>query len=110
VPTYVLRCLEQDMGERSAGADRRDYFERWLEWLGTLSRGGHFRLIVDASQFKTVTGRAGTVTEGLPTWQPTPQGGVFLVCASDVQDVVELAKGCPILEHDGVVEIWPIQG
>jgi hypothetical protein len=50
------------------------------------------------------------VIDGLPISPPTPPGGLLLVSAADIADAVELAKGCPVLEREGTVEVWPVQG
>jgi hypothetical protein len=36
-------------------------------------------------------------------------GGYTLIEARDLDQAVELSKGCPILERDGSVEVRPIQ-
>ena len=36
-------------------------------------------------------------------------GGYLIVKANDLKEATEWAKGCPIFEHDGVVEVREIQ-
>jgi hypothetical protein len=36
-------------------------------------------------------------------------GGYLIVHAKDIDDAVDISKGCPILEEDGSVEVRPIQ-
>jgi hypothetical protein len=56
----------------------------------------------------TVHGAAREVHVGLPLLSPTFPGGFILVTARDAEAAVELAKGCPVLDHGGTVEVWPI--
>jgi hypothetical protein len=108
--TFLLRCRERGASAASADADAQEYFGRWLAWLGSLSRGGHFKQIHGTSPSRTVKGRSRVVIDGLPLSPPTPPGGLLLVSATDIADAVELAKGCPVLEREGTVEVWPVQG
>lgn len=36
-------------------------------------------------------------------------GGYLIVLAKDIQEAVEISKGCPILNENGSVEVRPIQ-
>jgi hypothetical protein len=35
-------------------------------------------------------------------------GGYFMVSASNLAEATELAKGCPVLQNGGTVEVRPI--
>jgi hypothetical protein len=37
-------------------------------------------------------------------------GGYFVVWASKLAEAAELAKGCPVLQSGGTVEVRPING
>ena len=36
-------------------------------------------------------------------------GGYLIVNAKDIDDAVEISKGCPIFDEDGSVEVRPVQ-
>ena len=56
---------------------------------------------------KVVRGKAKAVTDGPFVEVKDFIQGYILVEANDLDQAVELAKGCPILESDGTVEIRP---
>jgi len=57
---------------------------------------------------KVVRGKSKIITDGPFVEAKDSIGGYMLVEAKDLAQAVELAKGCPILEGDGSVEIRPI--
>jgi len=57
---------------------------------------------------KVVRGKAKTITDGPFAEAKDLVGGFTLVEARDINEAVELSKGCPILEEDGAVEVRPI--
>jgi hypothetical protein len=83
--------------------------QKWVAWMKDLGARGHLK---DAGHpleatGKTVTGRK-TVTDGPFAEAKDLVGGYTLVEAKDLAHASELAQGCPILEHGGVVEVRPI--
>jgi len=84
--------------------------QRWLAWLRDLETKGHVK---DRGQpleneGKVVRGSKKVITDG-----PFPEvkdlvAGFMIVQARDIAQAAELAKGCPILEGDGAVEVRPV--
>jgi hypothetical protein len=58
---------------------------------------------------KLVSGRKKTVTDGPFAEVKDVVGGYTVIEARDLEQAVELSKGCPILELDGAVEVRPVQ-
>jgi hypothetical protein len=54
------------------------------------------------------SGASKAVTDGPYVEAMDSIGGYMLIEAKNMDQAVELAKGCPILESDGTVEIRPI--
>jgi hypothetical protein len=83
--------------------------KKWMDWRSTLEKGGHIKQLgerLDGSG-KVVRGKAKAVTDGpYVEVKDTIQGYMFLN-ASDLDQAVELAKSCPILDGDGTVEVRP---
>ncbi len=82
----------------------------WMNWLEDLKKAGHF---IKAGERldgtgKVVRGRAKIVTDGPYAEAKDTIGGYLLVEAKDLAEAVELSKGCPILEGEGMVEVRPI--
>jgi hypothetical protein len=84
----------------------RQQTQRRIAWVQELSKGGHFhsngRLEPAAT---TVSGKAKSVTDGPFAEAKDVVGGYLVVTAESHEQAVELAKGCPIFECGGRVEV-----
>ena len=85
--------------------------QKWVAWLTDLGQKGHMK---DQGQplepgGKVVKGhQQKTITDGPFAEAKDIVGGYTLVEARDLEQAAELAKGCPILEVGGMVEVRPI--
>ena len=84
--------------------------KKWMGWIDTLKNDGHIKQMGERldGTGKVVRGRAKAVTDGPYVEVKDCVGGFMLVEAKNVDEAVELSKGCPILEIDGTVEVRPI--
>ena len=86
------------------------HMQAWGNWIGELSKRGQFKggdpLEAGGKQVK---GKKNTVVDGPFAEAKDLVGGYLLVTADNLDDAAELARGCPILEVDGAVEIRPIR-
>ena len=53
--------------------------------------------------------KGAVVTDGPFVEGKEEVGGYLIVAAKDLNEAVELAKSCPILENNGTVEVRPIE-
>ena len=53
-------------------------------------------------------GKQKTVTDGAFAEAKDVVGGYTLIEARDLEQAVELSKGCPIFEVEGAVEVRPV--
>ena len=84
--------------------------QNWMAWLKGLGEQGHIK---DQGQplertGKLVKGKQKTVTDGPFAEAKDVVGGYTLIEARDLEQAVELSKGCPIFEVEGAVEVRPI--
>jgi hypothetical protein len=84
--------------------------QKWMIWLKDLAAKGHIK---DQGQplervGKLVKGKQKTVTDGPFAEAKDVVGGYTLIEASNLDQAVELSKGCPIFEVDGAVEVRPV--
>ena len=84
--------------------------QKWVTWLKDLGAKGHIK---DQGQplersGKLVKGTKKTVTDGPFAEAKDVIGGYTLIEARDLDQAVELSRGCPIFEVDGVVEVRPV--
>ncbi|HXW62851.1 MAG TPA: YciI family protein [Candidatus Acidoferrales bacterium] len=98
-------------GETNRSPERmQQTMQKWMAWFKELNQKGHVR---DQGQplervGKLVTGKQKTVTDGPFAEAKDVIGGFTLIEARDLEQAVELSKGCPILEVEGVVEVRPV--
>jgi len=81
----------------------------WMDWKDTLEKNGHIKQLGERldGTGKVVRGKTRSVTDGPFVEVKDFIQGYMLVEAKDMDHALELAKGCPILESDGTVEIRP---
>ena len=84
--------------------------QAWMTWMGSLAKNGTF-VSTDPLQptGKQVNGTNKAVTDGAYVEANEMIGGYLIVNAKDIDDAVEISKGCPIFNEDGKVEVRPIQ-
>jgi hypothetical protein len=98
-------------GERGGSPEQmQQVLQKWMAWFKDLADKGHIK---DRGQplersGKLVTGKQKAVTDGPFAESKDVVGGYTLIQARDLEQAVELSKGCPILEREGMVEVRPV--
>jgi hypothetical protein len=98
-------------GQRETSPEKiQQRMQKWMTWLKDLGAKGHIK---DQGQpleptGKVVKGRNKTITDGPYAETKDVVGGFTIVEARDIDQAVELSKGCPVFETDGAVEVRPI--
>lgn len=84
--------------------------QKWMGWFDSLGKGGHLVNIGNQlhGQGSVVKGTGKVVTDGPYTESKEVIGGFSVVQATDLAQATQLAKGCPIYEENGSVEVRPI--
>jgi hypothetical protein len=84
--------------------------QKWMAWFKQLSEKGHIKNMGHPLENggKVVKGSHKTVTDGPFAESKDIVGGYSLLEAHDLNEAVELSKGCPIFEGEGTVEVRPI--
>jgi hypothetical protein len=82
----------------------------WMNWMQELAGQGHMK---DRGQpldpaGKVVSGKEKAITDGPFAEAKDLVGGYTLITASDLAEAAELAKGCPIFDRGGSVEVRPV--
>jgi hypothetical protein len=102
-------------GDEARTADQQSperwqaHMQKWKAWIDDLTVQGKY---VDAQPLKiagkVVRGRKKIVTDG-PFVEGKEIVGGFLICkAASAAEAVAIAKDCPMLDHDGLVEVREI--
>jgi hypothetical protein len=106
---YLFRGGDAIQPDQSPEA-MQQHMQKWMEWMQLLTQQGKFAggqpLTRDG---KVVTGKEKKITDGPFAEGKEIIGGYLLVKAEDFNEAVELSKGCPIFEYNGIVEVREIQ-
>ncbi len=108
--TYMLLfwAPKQLVAAPRSPEDARKSGEKWSSWEQALRSAG--RSVTGAqleSGGQCVTGSVRKVAEGAFPGDQV-MGGYYLVSASSPADAMEVAKGCPVLDSGGTVEVRPV--
>src|SRR4029077_17057903 len=98
-------------GEAARSPERmQEMMQKWLAWMKELGQKGHIKDQGHPLERtgKLVKGTHKTVTDGPYAETKDIVGGYTLIEAKELEQAVELSKGCPILEVGGLVEVRPI--
>ncbi len=90
-------------------AESEQIMQKWMNWFKELTASGNLK---DGGQPLEAEGKVvrdtRTVTDGPYAEAKDLVGGYTLVAADSLAHASELAKGCPILERQGLVEVRPV--
>lgn len=106
---YLFRRNQAAMPSMSP-EQMQQTLKKWMDWKDALEKDGYLKSAgarLDGSG-KVVRGMAKAVTDGPYVEVKDSVAGYMIVQAADLDQAVELAKGCPIFEGDGTVEVRPI--
>lgn len=84
---------------------------KWNAWTKALMDAGRLagaHPLEHPATGKTVRGRARAVTDGPYAESKDLVTGILIVVAGSLAEASEWARDCPILEHDGSVEVRPV--
>ena len=109
---YLFRASEA--GRRQAlgtPEQAQRSLQAWLAWIRELEAKGHLKNPGQPLEpsGRVVRGTRKTVTDGPYVEAKELVLGFIVVEARDLAQAVDLAKGCPMLEGDGSVEVRPVE-
>lgn len=90
-------------------AQQKEVMGAWFAWMGALEKRGHFQGGAPLDDTgSVVSGRQGGTVKPFADSR-LAVGGYILIQAKNLPEATKLAKGCPILERNGSVEVRPIR-
>ena len=98
-------------GEAGRSPERvQQSMQKWIAWFKELAEKGHVKNQGHPLERvgKVVKGSQKSVIDGPFAEAKDVIGGYTLIEAKDLDQAVELSKGCPILEVEGAVEVRPV--
>src|SRR5579872_2165258 len=107
---YLFRGGENHAHNANDSKTAQENMQAWMQWMGGLQQKG---ILVAGEPLqptgKQVNGAQKVVTDGPFVEAKEMVGGYLIVNAKDINEAVEISKGCPIFEVDGKLEVRPIQ-
>jgi len=83
--------------------------QKWRIWIEELGKKGHHKSGEPLDRTgKVLSGKQRVVTDGPYAEAKDVVGGYLMVAAETLATAVELAKGCPVFESGGSVEVRPV--
>jgi hypothetical protein len=107
---YLFRGGENHAHNARSSEDAAKNMQAWMTWMDDLGKKG---VLVSGEPLqptgKQVNGTKKVVTDGPFIEAKELVGGFIIVNAKDINEAVEISKGCPIFAEDGKVEVRPVQ-
>jgi hypothetical protein len=107
---YLFRGGENHAHNANNSKAAQENMQAWMTCMGSLQQKG---ILAGGEPLqptgKQVNGTKKTVTDGPFVEAKEMVGGYLIVNAKDINDAVEISKGCPIFNENGKVEVRPIQ-
>jgi len=98
-------------GETGRSPERiQQSMQKWMAWFKDMTEKGHVKNQGQPLERagKLVKGSQKAVVDGPFAETKDVVGGYSIIEAKDLNEAVELSKGCPILEVEGAVEVRPV--
>ena len=106
---FIYLFRHEPMAHRSISPEQmQQMMKKWMDWKDGLQKNGHLKQGGERLDPTGKVVRAGAVTDGPFVEVKDSIQGFLMVEAGDLEQAAELAKGCPILEGDGTVEVRAI--
>jgi hypothetical protein len=107
---YLFRGGDNHAHNAKDSQAAAENMKAWMDWMGGLQQKG---IMVAADPLqptgKQVNGTNKVVTDGPFVEAKEMVGGYVIVNAKDMDEAVEIAKGCPIFNENGKLEVRPLQ-
>lgn len=102
---YALIMRHQDGGKIASPEQMQAWMKQTMDWIGSIAAQNKFVSgtglpFDDARVIKSLNGK-NIVTNGPFGEIKETIGGLITVKAGSVEEAVEFAKGCPVLQGDG---------
>jgi hypothetical protein len=108
---YLYRTSDAAQQESMGTPERaQQNMQRWMAWLKELDAKGHLKNYGQPLERtgRVIRGKNKLITDGPYAEAKDLIGGFSIVEARDIDQAVELSRGCPALDVGGAVEVRPV--
>ena len=109
---YLFRASDAERREAMGTPERaQQSLQAWLTWIRGLEAKGHLKNPGQPLERagKVVRGEKKVVTDGPFAESKDVVLGFMVIEARDLEQAVELSRGCPMLGGEGSVEVRPVE-
>lgn len=107
---FLFRGGESHVHNAQDSKAAMDHIQAWMKWMQGLAEKG---ILAGGEPLqptgKQVNGLGKVVSDGPFIEGKEMVGGFLIVNAKDIDDAVEISKGCPIFIENGKLEVRPVQ-
>lgn len=107
---FLFRGGENHAENATETKEAAENMQLWIKWMEDLGKKG---ILVGGEPLKRtgkqVNGRNKIVTDGPFIEGKETVGGYLIVNANDINEAVEISKGCPIFNEDGKLEVRQVE-
>jgi hypothetical protein len=107
---FLLLFRHPIAGPDPTPEEMQQIFGKWMAWMKGMKAKGHYvggDRLDDAG--KVLRPHGSSVTDGPYAEAKETVGGYIIVLADNLAQAAEIAKGCPGLEGETIVEVRPIE-
>jgi hypothetical protein len=108
---YVFRGGGYASREALSPTELQQHLAKWQAWTGSLTAAGKLvaaQALTHPPVGKTLRGSDRVVTDGPYAESKDLVSGTVLVEVASLDEATELARGCPIFDFEGSVEVRPV--
>ena len=107
---FLFRGGDTHPDNANDSKEAMEYIQRWITWMQGLGQKGILAGGESLQRIgKQVNGKNKVQSDGPFLEAQEMVNGYLIVNAKDINEAVEISKGCPIFEENGKVEVRPIQ-
>lgn len=107
---FLFRGGDTHVHTAKDSEEEKAYIQSWMSWMQDLGQRG---ILAGGEPLQTtgkqVSGKDKIVADGPFSEGQAMVGGYLVINALDIDEAVAIAKGCPIFNEDGKVEVRPLQ-
>ncbi len=107
---FIFLFRGEDQQPDLSAEEMQRHMQEWGAWIEDLTRTGRFESGTPLEGAgKIVSGRTSTATDDPFQESREVVNGYLVISARDIDEAVEIAKACPILDVGGHVEVRAVQ-
>jgi hypothetical protein len=97
-------------GTQPSPKEMEAQMKQWQAWAGKMAEEGQLKDFgAPLERTGKLVAKGGVITDGPFSEGKEVIGGYSIVKAKDINDAAKIAKGCPIFNTGGYVEVRPVQ-